>query len=127
MSIPECAHAGAAINVIGPFTLASEQLAAAAREQELWALSNSLSSSDKVFGCSLCPAFGNSSDIILHLRIVWVAVIVYYCVPFSLMARGSSEVGVFSHQVWKSDVGLVDGYLYLHEDSKPQGTPTVWV
>ncbi|KAM5534534.1 hypothetical protein V8D89_006006 [Ganoderma adspersum] len=103
MSTPECARAGATIDVIGHFALASEELVATAREQELRALSKSLSSPDKVFGCGLCPAFGEYSDIVSHLRI--------------------------AHQVWHlSEVKLMERRcLYLQEDSKPQGAPTVWV
>ncbi len=69
MSRPECAHAGATINVADHFMVASEELAAVAREQELWALSNSLSGPDKIFGCGLCIALGQYPAILSHLRI----------------------------------------------------------
>lgn len=71
MSRPECDHPGATINVADHFAVASEELAANAREQERWALSNNLSRPDNsdVFGCSLCVAFGQYPDILSHLRI----------------------------------------------------------
>ncbi|PIL35912.1 hypothetical protein GSI_01572 [Ganoderma sinense ZZ0214-1] len=103
MSSPEYAHAGTVIDVASHFALASEQLKAVARKRELWILSNTalVTSPDKVFGCCMCPAFGEYSDILSHLRI--------------------------AHGVWESESKLMDRYLYLHEDSKRQGAPRVWV
>ncbi|KAI1795649.1 hypothetical protein LXA43DRAFT_730878 [Ganoderma leucocontextum] len=101
MSRPECAHAAATVNVAERFALVSEDMAVVAREQERWTSSNSLSGPDKVFGCALCIGFGQYPAILSHLRI--------------------------KHHVWNAEVELMGQYMYLHEDSKMQGAPRVWL